>query len=412
MVHPSSSITRIHESAVSITPLPDSDGTRSVLLVTTIARMLEDFLLPLAEHLRDRGWRVDALAHGATHSAPIAKCCDGAWEAPWSRNPLDPRNLLSAVKVVRELVANRGYDVVHVHTPVAAFVTRLALRSCRYDLGCPVVYTAHGFHFHARRPWLSNAPLVGLEKLAGRWTDQLVVINRDDEEQALQYGIVPPQRLVRMDGIGIDPTHYDSGHVPESEVKRVREEIGVAEDEPLFVMVAEFTPQKQQAQVLDALEHTRHEIKLAFVGDGKTFEATRAKARERGLEGSRAHFLGRRQDVPALLEASTATVLYSQREGLSRAVMEAMCMSRPVIGSNVRGIRDLIADGAGLIVDPDRPTELAEAMDHIVEHPERAREMGERGRRCIAGPYLQHEIARKHEELYETVIRQGCRERG
>lgn len=380
---------------------------RRVLLVTTIARMLEDFLLPIARHLRQRGWRVDAMAHGATRSSAVADAFDGVWEAPWSRNPLSPSNLTSAAHEVRAVVG-RGFDVVHVHSPVAAFVTRLALRRVRRELECPVVYTAHGFHFHPGRGRVANAAFIGLERLAGRWTDQLVVINDYDEAEANRLGIVPPDRITRMRGIGIDPALYDPGRVPEPAVNEVRQQLG-ADGKPLYVMVAEFTPQKQQQRVLDAVECTTRDVCVAFVGDGKTFEATREQARRRGLEGDRVHFLGRRHDVPVLLQAADASLLYSQREGLSRAVMESMCMGRAVIGSDVRGIRDLISEGAGIVVDPDRPEQLAAAMDAIAENPEQAARMGETGRRQIAGPYLQDEIARKHEELYEDVIARGCR---
>ena len=75
---------------------------------------------------------------------------------------------------IRELVQRNDYDVVHVHSPVAAFVVRFALRR----LSRPrVVYTAHGFHFHRTAGRLRNAAFQSLERLAARWTDELIVIN-------------------------------------------------------------------------------------------------------------------------------------------------------------------------------------------------------------------------------------------
>jgi hypothetical protein len=121
----------------------------SALFVTTVPITLEAFLIPFAEHFRAQGWRVDALANGATGNPHIADVFDNRYDVAWSRNPLAPRNLLGTSAEVRRIVAEGGYDIVHVHTPVAAFVTRFALR--RLPPG-----HAAGRHLHrARLPFLS-----------------------------------------------------------------------------------------------------------------------------------------------------------------------------------------------------------------------------------------------------------------
>ena len=100
-----------------------------MLSVATIEGTLSEFLLPFAEHFRAQGWRVDAMAQGVTDSPECCAAFDRVWDITWSRNPLDPRNLLKAAPAVRRLVERERYDLVHVHTPVAAFVTRYALKN-------------------------------------------------------------------------------------------------------------------------------------------------------------------------------------------------------------------------------------------------------------------------------------------
>ncbi|HET98486.1 MAG TPA: glycosyltransferase family 1 protein, partial [Desulfurivibrio alkaliphilus] len=146
-----------------------------LLQVGTVAITLRTFLLPIADHFTKKGWRVDALAHGAA-SVPRPPCFAECWEIGWSRNPWSVGSLWRAMARVREVVDRGDYDIVHVHTPVAAFITRLALARWRRAGRPQVIYTAHGFHFHrGGRPW-KNVLFRGLEKLAGRWTDYLVVI--------------------------------------------------------------------------------------------------------------------------------------------------------------------------------------------------------------------------------------------
>jgi len=88
-------------------------------MVTTIPETFRAFLLPFADHFRRRGFRVDAMAQGVGGCAECSKAFDYVWDVVWSRNPLDHRNLLVACRRVRDLVAQQGYDLVHVHTPVA-----------------------------------------------------------------------------------------------------------------------------------------------------------------------------------------------------------------------------------------------------------------------------------------------------
>lgn len=89
--------------------------------------------------------RVDALANGVSASPQCRAAFDHVYDIDWSRNPLDPRNLIRLPADIRELVQLNRYHVVHVHTPVAGFVVRFALRRQKEPR---VVYTAHGFHFH------------------------------------------------------------------------------------------------------------------------------------------------------------------------------------------------------------------------------------------------------------------------
>ena len=102
-----------------------------LLIATTVPVTLTAFLLPFAAHFRGRGWPVDAMANGISADEACADAFDHVWEMPWSRNPLHPRNFLATPKRVREIVTGEGYDLVHVHTPVASFVTRLALLAAR-----------------------------------------------------------------------------------------------------------------------------------------------------------------------------------------------------------------------------------------------------------------------------------------
>ena len=380
----------------------------SLLFVTTIPASLRAFLLPFAYYFRAKGWQVDAMAQGVSACSECLKAFDRVWEVEWSRNPLAPQNLIVAPRQIREVLAQEGYDLVHVHTPVAAFVTRYALNGLRKRGRPKVIYTAHGFHFYHGGTLLKNVRFLALEQFAGRWTDYLVVINREDEEAAKRYRIVPTERVRYMPGIGVDIKHYSPNAVPEDNVLRVRQELGLPLGTPLFLSVAEFIPRKRHRDILKAFARLgRSKAHLAFAGDGPLLEEMQCLASDLGVQ-NQVHFLGHRQDVPTLISASVATLLASEQEGLPRSVMESLCLEILVIGTEIRGIRDLLEDGCGLLVKVGDVEGLAQAMAWMLHHPEDAQIMGKRGRERMAA-YDLRSILELHEALYtEAMAELNC----
>ncbi len=376
--------------------------SKRLLSVTTSYVTQQAFLLPFAEHFRAEGWRVDALANGIYGSEKCRQAFDRIIDIDWSRNPFEPHNILRMPGLVRGIVEEGGYDIVHVHTPVAAFVTRLALRN-RQQVP-KLIYTAHGFHFYRGGAMIQNALYRNLEKVAGRWTDYLVVMNEEDLQAAKRYRIVSPDRIRFMPGIGIDQELYAANAATPEEIARVRREIGVKPKERFFLMVAELIPRKRHRDVIHALSRlTREDVHLVFAGDGPMKDPMRALAKTLGVD-RRIHFLGLRMDVPALLGASEALVLPSVQEGLPRSIMEAFCMERMCIGSDIRGTRDLIGNDCGKLVRVGDVDGFAAAMKWVLENPEEAREMGRRGRERIRDYDLSRVIA-MHEELYHEAMR-------
>ena len=383
-----------------------------LLMVSTIAPTLNAFLLPFAHHFRALGWQVDGMANGISQCENCKATFDHTWEAAWSRNPLDPRNLVRLPGHVRRLVEREGYDLVHVHTPVGAFVTRYALRGLRQRRRVQVIYTAHGFHFYQGGQRWKNAAFVALEKMAGRWTDYLVVINHEDEQAAQEYQLVPPDRVRYMPGIGVDTDHYRPTMVSSAEVEAVRAEIGLGPEDKLLLMVAEFIPRKRHEDVLRAFAQLeRPHAHLAFAGRGPLMESMKALALELGVS-ERSHFIGYRNDIPAVMRACVATILPSEQEGLPRSVMESLSLQVPVIGSDIRGTRGLLQEGGGRLFALGNTAELTETMAWFADHGPEAAEMGRRGREQMVAVYAQQHIVALHSGLYAEALGQDTRALG
>lgn len=376
---------------------------KKVLMVTTMAYTLRAFLLPFAHHFRNIGWRVDAAASEVSNHTACTEAFDQVWDIDWSRNPFDLRHLHRAAREISALVLREGYDLVHVHTPVASFITRFAMRNRPASRQPVVIYTAHGFHFHQGGRTISNGIFRTLEKIAGRWTDYLVTINQEDYSAVGKHGIVPPEQLRYIPGIGVDLETYTPGRMAAPDLSLARKNLGVAAGDWLFMVVGELNRNKRPDLILDAFAALPSpRVHLAYVGEGCLGSRLRAQG-ERLNVLDRTHFLGFRPDVKTLLEAADGVILASQREGLPRSIMEALCMERPCIGSDVRGTRDLLADDCGLTFKNNDQQSLTRAMAWMMDHPVEAKAMAKRGRQRMKDFDIRH-ILQLHEELYAEAL--------
>lgn len=378
-----------------------------LLQVTTIPETIEAFLLPLVRHMRARGWQVDGAAGGVQGNAACVAAFDAVHDVPWSRNPVNLDNV-RAWRAIRKVVAMGGYDVVHVHTPVAAFVTRLAVRGLTEPPA--LIYSAHGFHFHAGGHPLKNALFKGLEKLAGPWTDRLVTMNGEDFDAAKRLRLVPPERLALIPGIGFDIDGFLARIPADVSREATRSELGLQSTAFVLIMVAELNDNKRQLDAIEAVVRLRAgglDARLLLVGAGPMREALEKRVANLGLEAA-VQFLGYRRDVPTLLRAADALLLLSEREGLPRSVMEAMALGVPVVGTDIRGTRDLLEGGAGQLVAVGDVDGIVEAVRRIAHDPEVAAR-ATRSARTKVQAYSLEEVLAAYDTMYERALADGGR---
>ena len=242
-----------------------------------------------------------------------------------------------------------------------------------------------------------------MERLAAPWTDFLVTVNREDFAAANALGGLAPDRIRYIPGIGVDPTRFSPSAVSAEDVTCLRAGLGVPDDAFLLTMVAEFAPVKRHALALDALSRVGSpRVVLALVGDGPLEAEVREAVAAKQL-GERVVFAGYRRDLPALLVASDALLLVSEREGLNRSVLEAMASARPVIGTNTRGIADAV-DGAGWIVGKNDVGALAMAIDEAAGNRAESARRGALGRERVLAEFSLDAVLEAYERLYGEAL--------
>ena len=169
-----------------------------------------------------------------------------------------------------------------------------------------------------------------------------------------------------------------------------------------ILMVSAFRPEKDQQTLIRAFQQLPENYHLFLAGGAETPENQRilndCKTRAKDIS---VLFLGIRSDVPALLAAADVIVLSSKHEGMSLSVLEGMASGKPLIASDVEGMRDLVS-GAGLLFPPGDSEKLASLIRQVCENPGLAHEIGERCR-MRATLYDIAETARKYRLLYDSI---------
>ena len=332
----------------------------NILYITTIGNTM-GFFRPIIRELLDDGHTVDVATNLNIGKLPDCYREWGCKVYPISctRSPFN-KGTLTAIKEIRRIVREGGYDIVHCHTPIAAMCTRFACRGLRKN-GLRVFYTAHGFHFYKGAPlknWLLYYPA---DWLCAHWTDTLITINREDYAFAQKH--LHAKRVEYVPGVGIDVDKFANVIVDRAEKRR---EIGVPEDAFLLMSVGELNQNKNHEIVLRALAQVGNKnIHYAIAGNGPLQEYLMNTAKELGIS-EQVHLLGQRRDVPELNKAADVFIHPSLREGLPVALMEAEASGLPCIVSRIRGNTDVVTE-RDVLCDPHSVDEFAAAIDRLYE---------------------------------------------
>jgi glycosyltransferase involved in cell wall biosynthesis len=173
------------------------------------------------------------------------------------------------------------------------------------------------------------------------------------------------------------------------------------------VTVANLRPEKGHDTLLAAAARVvgaRPDTEFLIVGEGAMRDALERRVRELGLSG-RVRFLGERSDVAALLASSDVFVLPSRSEACPNSVLEAMAAGLPIVATRVGGVPELIESGAtGLLVEADRPAELATALLDLMDQPQRAANLGRAAREAAERRFSFDRMVSTFEHLYLSEL--------
>ncbi|MGN7469761.1 glycosyltransferase family 4 protein [Brevibacillus sp. SAFN-007a] len=378
-----------------------------ILQICAIDQTVESLLLPLIQKLAEEGHEVHTACTDTGRFQALRDKGLTLWPIAIKRK-IEPLSNLRSILALYRLMKRERYDAVHVHTPVAAVLGRVAAKLAGVST---VVYTAHGFYFHDGMSRGQYRLYYAVEKwFAKHLTDYLLVQSREDYELSVQDGFSPPERIMHIgNGVDVERRFHPQAVSPE-EAREVRSALGIGADDLVIAYVGRMVGEKGIFELLDAFSRLAREsgrVRLLLVGDVSDSERDqRGKAlREHCRKHPQIVLTGFRQDIPQLLAASDIFVLPSHREGLPRSIIEAMAMGKPIVATNIRGCREEVADGVnGILVEPKQSGHLYTALKKLACDARLREAYGQNSRYLAEEHFHEQHVLARQAELFAMLL--------
>lgn len=279
----------------------------------------------------------------------------------------DPRGLLQ----LWQFLKTQKPDILHTHL----FRANVWGRLLGSAMNVPVIISSEHSLTRGEIEGRQRTRLIStIDRCTARCCDKIIAVSEATKKYLLENSI--PDKKIEVLFNAVDTRLFASGLTGAA----IRREFGLGSG-PLVTIVARLFPYKNHALLIEAfsrLHSRRADVKLLIVGDGPMENALRTQA-DATAPGA-VTFAGARYDIPEIMAASDVVVLCSKCETFGKALVEAMAAGKPVIGTAVDGIPEVIVDGqTGILVPPEDGPALTQAMDRLLAERELAAAMGRAG---------------------------------
>lgn len=318
---------------------------------------------------------------------------------PGLKRKLDPLQDLGVFRHLLSRLRQLSPGIVHTHMAKAGALGRFA----GWRAGVPVI--AHTFHGHVLEGYFTkflNEAFVTTERALARRTDALIAVSTAVRDELLALGIGRPEQW------HVVPLGLDLREIRERSLSReeARTSLGLSTKGPAVGIVGRLVPIKDHKTFFQAAAQVVRscpDATFVVAGDG----ALRAELEEQAhqLDPGKVKFLGWISDLPALYGALDVVVLTSRNEGTPVALIEAGAASRPVVATDVGGVREVVQDGkTGLLAKPGDALTVASHIVTLLNNGAVARAMGAAGHVWVRERFSADRLLIELTALYEELL--------
>ena len=271
---------------------------------------------------------------------------------------------INAKKELKELIEREDIDIIHGHY---LFPAGWASVKAGKSTNTKTYVTSHGsdmFELYKKQAY--TRPLI---RKVLKDADVVLAVSNALKDEIIKTKIPNIEKKVRLHWNSVDINKFKTTKENESKFrKELVHEFNIAADKPIILFVGNIIKRKNVDLLLEAKKQLNTKANLVVVGDGPLLEQLKAKAEKEYFDGNleNVYFTGSRTDVEDIIPSCDLLVLPSFTESFGLVLIEALACGKPVIGSNVGGIKEIITEDVGLLIDPNDSKDLANAIDRIL----------------------------------------------
>lgn len=318
---------------------------------------------------------------------------------------ISPLSNLKSIYEMYKYFRKEKPDIVHVHTPIAAVLGRIAAKLAKVP---NIIYTAHGFYFHENMNPFIYKLFIGIEKIMAKTcTDFIFTQSEEDAKTALNNKFKSKDKIIAI-GNGVDVLDkFNPINVNKEEIENLYKEFGLKKEDKIVSFIGRLVKEKGIFDLLDSYKYISNEVKFMIIGD--VFQGDRDSETIQQLKKYKSNkniiFTGNRSDINNMLYISDIFCLPSYREGMPRSIIEAMAMECAVVATNIRGSREEVVDGeTGYLVKCNSKKEIAGKIDEIFNNEELLRSMKLKGRKRSEQIYNEDVVVRKQLDVFDQLL--------
>jgi len=326
---------------------------------------------------------------------------------PSLRRAIDPWNDFKALQELRRIIRDFKPDVVHTHSAKGGQLGRYAAYRERVPA---IVHTVHGAPFHPYQSMLARNAFRLCETQAAKWCHRMISVADAMTELMVNANVAEPEKFCTIySGMDVDPFLEASTHR-----EAIRKSLGIKPEEVIVGKIARLFHLKGHDDLIAAAAEVTTvcpQVRFLLVGDGILRDSLQAKIRQLGLEN---HFvftgLVPPSDVPKMISAMDTLVHTSYREGLARALPQALISGIPVVSYDVDGAREVVIDDeTGYLVPAGDTQQLATRLIQLATHPDLRLRMGDTGRNRFTDQFRHQSMTRQIRAVYSQILAKSAR---
>ncbi len=319
---------------------------------------------------------------------------------------IDPVKDIAALWKIYSIIRREKPDIVHTHTAKAGTLGRAAAILA----GVPVrIHTFHGHIFESYFNSFSAGAFLFIERFLALFSKYIVVISRAQKEEIVGKYKIAKDKKVRVIPLGLE---LDKLSLIASRSGRFRGELHIGNDCILIGIIGRLVPVKNHRMFLDACKKLSdisggRDIKCVVVGDGEERAGLEGYAEKIGIR-EKVAFTGWKEEMADVYADLDIVALTSLNEGTPVALIEALAAGRPVVSTDVGGVKDVVEDGINgyLTASGDAPG-FAKRLLKLAEDRNKRDEFGRNGRRKVLQKYSKERLVNDIKALYEEALGKG-----